>query len=85
MVGFPGGSTPLEGSHKSSFDSNLTQSFPHPLHPFAMSVTDHNQSNKISTDSDVEAEKADFAGSHNGPSHQSLQRQLKNRHIAMIR
>jgi amino acid transporter len=47
-----------------------------------MSVRDYDPSNKISTGS-VDAEKVDFPESDNGP-HQSLQRQLKNRHIAMI-
>ena len=48
-----------------------------------MSIKDHEPS---STGSDAaDAEKVDFTGSGNEPPPQSLQRQLKNRHIAMIR
>jgi amino acid permease len=45
-----------------------------------MSAGDH----KMSGGSDLEAEK-DFPTSDDASSHQSLHRQLKNRHIAMIR
>ena len=49
-----------------------------------MSTGDHDPSNNMSNGSDLEAEK-DFLASDNASSHHSLQRQLKNRHIAMIR
>lgn len=43
-------------------------------------------SKKVSGGSDLEAEKLeDFPASDDATSHHSLQRQLKNRHIAMIR
>ncbi|KAH9968928.1 amino acid permease [Russula dissimulans] len=41
-------------------------------------------SNKASTASDIVTEKAVFDESGDGPQHQALQRQLKNRHVAMI-
>jgi amino acid permease len=48
-----------------------------------MSIKDHDPD---STGSDAaDAEKVDFTASGNEPPHHSLQRQLKNRHIAMIR
>ncbi len=52
-----------------------------------MSVRDHDPSNKMSSGSDLEAEKVNFKfeGLDNGSHHHALQRQLKNRHIAMIR
>ncbi|KAI0004296.1 amino acid permease [Russula compacta] len=51
-----------------------------------MSFGDHDPSNKVTTGFDIETDKAsDFVGSSNGtPHHQSLKRQLKNRHVAMI-
>jgi hypothetical protein len=51
-----------------------------------MSAGDHDPNNKTfaSGGSDLEAEK-DFSTSDNASAHQSLHRQLKNRHIAMIR
>ncbi|KAN0125126.1 amino acid permease [Russula decolorans] len=50
-----------------------------------MSAGDHDPNNKTfaSGGSDLEAEK-DFSTSDNASAHQSLHRQLKNRHIAMI-
>ena len=56
------------------------QSFPSPLHSFVMAV-DHEPN---STGFDADAEKADLADSGDGYPHGSLQRQLNNRHIAMI-
>jgi amino acid permease len=51
-----------------------------------MSLRDHDPSNKIFSGSgDIEVEKADFTVSDSDSSHHALQRQLKNRHIAMIR
>ena len=48
-----------------------------------MSIKDHDPS---STGSDVaDAEKVDFTESGNEPPHNSLKRQLTNRHISMIR
>ena len=47
-----------------------------------MSIKDHDPS---STGSDPDAEKADLVDSGDGSPHGSLHRQLKNRHIAMIR
>jgi hypothetical protein len=47
-----------------------------------MSIKDHDPS---STGSDADAEKADLVDSGDGSPHGSLHRQLKNRHIAMIR
>jgi hypothetical protein len=49
-----------------------------------MSVGDYDPSNKASTGLDIVSDKVD-AESHNGPKEESLQRQLKNRHVAMIR
>ena len=50
-----------------------------------MSAGDDDPSNKMySTGSDLEAEK-DLSASDDVSAHQSLHRQLKNRHIAMIR
>ena len=70
---------------KSCFDSILTYPFPPSslLLSSAMSATGDDPSNKMSSGSDVEAEKV-FTTSDDA-SHHSLQRQLKNRHIAMIR
>ena len=69
--------------HKSCFDSDLTQSFPSPLLTFDMSIKDHDPS---STGSDAaDAEKVDFTEPGNEPPNNSLKRQLKNRHITMIR
>ncbi|KAI0001988.1 amino acid permease [Russula vinacea] len=51
-----------------------------------MSIRDHDPSSKVFTgSSDMEAEKGDFTVSDSDSSHHALQRQLKNRHIAMIR
>jgi len=58
---------------------------PPPPHILTMSSRDHNPSNKASTGSDIVTEKAAFVESGDGPQHQTLQRQLKNRHVAMIR
>lgn len=51
-----------------------------------MSTADHDPSNKLSSGagSDTDAEKINFS-SDDVSSHHALQRQLKNRHIAMIR
>jgi len=49
-----------------------------------MSSRDHDPSNKASTGSDIVTEKPIFVESGVGPQQQTLQRQLKNRHVAMI-
>ena len=50
-----------------------------------MSANDHDLSDKGAPASNVYAEKVDYVESSAGPPHQALQRQLKNRHVAMIR
>lgn len=49
-----------------------------------MSDKDHDLTNKGAPGSDVYTEKLDHVESNAGPPHQALQRQLKNRHVAMI-
>ncbi|KAH8988821.1 amino acid permease-domain-containing protein [Lactarius akahatsu] len=49
-----------------------------------MSARDHDLSNKGTPGSDIYTEKVDYVESNAVPLHHALQRQLKNRHIAMI-
>ena len=71
------------GYHINDFDPNF-DTVPSLL--LAMSIRDHDPSSKVFTgSSDMEAEKGDFTVSDSDSSHHALQRQLKNRHIAMIR
>ena len=49
-----------------------------------MSVEDYDPSNKASAGLDIVTDKVD-AESHSEPKQDTLQRQLKNRHVAMIR
>ena len=50
-----------------------------------MSTTDLDLANKGVTAPDVLTDKVDYVESNADPPHQGLQRQLKNRHVAMIR
>jgi hypothetical protein len=52
-----------------------------------MSFRDQDQNTKAGTGSDLGSanEKVDFVESNVAPQHHTLKRQLKNRHVAMIR
>ena len=62
---------------------DVAPSFPPLTHLFSMSVRDHD-SDPSHKASEFVTDKAD-AELDNGPTQHSLQRQLKNRHVAMIR
>jgi hypothetical protein len=79
------------GVIKSCFDSAVDVAIsPPPLPPptrtdlFTMFAGDHDPS-KVSNGSEFGTDKVDFVESNNGSPEHALQRQLKNRHIAMIR
>jgi amino acid permease len=70
--------------YKSRFDRQSLAQSPPSSRLFAMSVGDYDPSEKSPAGMDIVTDKVD-AESHNEPKQDTLQRQLKNRHVAMIR